>query len=205
MFPVFKLVSLAIRLFSRPAVELMKRFHNSRVSRHSRFSKFLIWLGNWQYHCKIHMDKYLLNMRTDSDMFLQGLKNEVALEKGIHFFYESLFYTVVINAATLETYWIMKENKANRKKQEDKIQKSSDELDRIIQMADDIIQEDENLQLSFDRNLSEASKVVQTVNKLSAEIIERERKLAENLLARKMDHSLMIQDQTELLKRSRGA
>jgi Optic atrophy 3 protein (OPA3) len=200
MFPVFKLVSLAVRLFSRPAVELMKRIHNSRVSRHSRFSKFLIWLGNKQYHWKIHMDKYLLNIRTDQDMFLQGLKNEVALEKGIHFFYESLFYMVVINAATLETYWIMKETKANRKKQEERIQKSSDELDRIIQMADDIIHEDVILQLSFDRNLSEASKVVHTVNKLSTQIMEREKGMAANLMARKKEHLHIKQEQSELLK-----
>ena len=203
MFPVFKLVSLAVRLFSRPAVELMKRVHNSRVSRHSKFSKFLIWLGNKQYHWKILIDKYLLNIRTDHDMFLQGLKTEVALEKGIHFFYESLFYTVVINAATLEAYWIMKENKSNRKRQEEKIQKNSDELDRIMQMADDIIHEDELLQLSFDRNLSEASKVVDTVSKLSSQIINREKSIAQNFADERLSQPLMLGDQTEQLKRSR--
>ena len=110
MLPIFRFASLAIRLFSRPTVEFMKKIHNSRVSPDSAFSKQLLKLGNFQYKIKVKLDKYLMNIRSDDDMFMMGLKKGIALERGIHFFYESIFYVAVIGAAVFEGYRIAYHN-----------------------------------------------------------------------------------------------
>lgn len=177
MFPIFKFASLLVRLFSRPAVELMKWAHNNRVHPESRFSEMLRRLGNFQYRFKVRLDKKILNIRTDPEIFLKPLKDEVALEKGIHFFYETLFYTLVIGAASYEGWRISKEAKEDRERKQRKIEEMSARLDSLIESADELIQEDQQTQRSFVVSLSDSAHLLETILTRTDEIVSHERRL----------------------------
>jgi hypothetical protein len=43
-----------------------------------------------------------MNIKTDFDMFMKPLNDEIALERGIEFFYEVVFYAVIIMICSYE-------------------------------------------------------------------------------------------------------
>lgn len=177
MYPIFKFLNLAFRLFSRPTVEFMKRVHRRRVSPTSMFSYLLIKLGNLQYKVKVKMDKKLMNIRTDDDMFMRGLKPTIALEQGIHFFYESMFYTFVIGAALLESYKIVVHNRDNNKKNEAKLTRISADLDNLIEAAEQLITENQDRQTHLELKLDDTAVLIQDVLRHTEGILHREKKL----------------------------
>lgn len=177
MYPIFKFLNLAFRLFSRPTVEFMKRVHRRRVSPESWFSFLLIKLGNLQYKIKVKLDKKIMNIRTDDDMFMQGLKPAIALERGIHFFYESLFYTFVIGAAMLEGYKITQHNMENSRRNKKKLSRISADLDKLIEAAEELIQEHKDRQTDLESKLDSTASLIEDIFKHTEGILERERKL----------------------------
>ena len=198
MYPIFKFVSLAIRLFSRPAIELMKKIHNNRVSADSWISYLLIKLGNVQYKIKVRLDKKLMNIRTDDDMFLAGLKPEVAREKGIHFFYETLFYTVVIGAATWEGYHIAQTNKEINKNNKMKLIRISADLDKLIEAAEELIHENEVKQEGLSKNLESTSQLLENVMHHTEGILNRERKLHDFVAQATLSQERILEDLKEI-------
>ena len=43
-----------------------------------------------------------MHIKTDFDMFMKPLNDEIALEKGIEFFYEIIFYIIIIAICSYE-------------------------------------------------------------------------------------------------------
>jgi hypothetical protein len=198
MYPIFKFLNLAFRLFSRPSVEFMKRVHWRRVSPNSSFSHFLIRLGNAQYKFKVHMDKRLMNIRTDDDMFMRGLKASIALERGIHFFYESLFYTFVIGAALLEGYKIAVHNYETSRRNEAKLNRISADLDKLIDAAEELILEHQDRQMHLELKLDSTSSLIEDVLKRTESIIEREKKLHEFIDQARESQNHILNDLREI-------
>ena len=104
MLPFFKVFSLVTRVFSRPVVNYIKTVHKNNFKNLTGVSKFLVVLGNKQYRIEVWMNRKLLNLKTDSDMFMKPLSTEIALEKGIEFFYEVFFYSLIIGVTCYELY-----------------------------------------------------------------------------------------------------
>lgn len=59
-----------------------------------------------------------MHIKTDFDMFMKPLNDEIALEKGIEFFYEIIFYCIIIAICTYEI--TINYYKGVKKKAEDK-------------------------------------------------------------------------------------
>ena len=105
MIPLYKLFAVTARLFTKPLVTIFKRRHKAAGrSKDSLLEKLFIFLGNREYKFDLWMNRRLLNIEEDGDMFTKPLNVEVALEKGIEFFYEILIYTLLILITTLSSY-----------------------------------------------------------------------------------------------------
>lgn len=76
-------------------------------------------LGNW--HEK--MDKLISQkaLGIKSDYAFKPLHSELAIERGINFFYELLFYVAILVISLFELNKVSKESKAKSKKQLDSI------------------------------------------------------------------------------------
>lgn len=104
MLPVFKVFSLVVRVFSRPVVNYIKSIHKSNFKNLTGVSKLLVRMGNRYHITEVWMNRKILGLKTDSDMFTKPLSPEIALEKGIELFYEVFFYSLIIGVACFELY-----------------------------------------------------------------------------------------------------
>lgn len=123
------------------------------------------------------MDKYLMNIRTDDDMFMMGLKRGIALERGIHFFYETIFYTAVITAAIWEGYRIAQHYKEENRQNKQKLMQISLQLDSLIADADQVLKEDDQMKQYFEKNLSGTGELLTEMLNHTEAILQRERRL----------------------------
>lgn len=201
MYPIFKLVSLTVRLFSRPAIELMKRVHYSQLSRTTWLNYLLQRLGNLQYSLRVKLDKRIKNIRSDDELFCLGLQRDVALEKGIHFFYETLFYTLVIGAALYEGYRILEGNKERNKNNIEKLEKISADLDKLIEVAEELIHESEEKKVALEIKLSNTRNLLDNVFLHTEQILERERKLHAFVESASVAQERILQDLKEIESR----
>jgi uncharacterized protein YlxW (UPF0749 family) len=158
----------------------------------------LIKLGNLQYKLKVKMDKKLMNIRTDDDMFMQGLKPVIALERGIHFFYESLFYTFVIGAAVWEGYNITQQNRENRKRNKIKLARISADLDKLIEAAQELINEHQERNEHLENKLESTTTLIEDVLRHTEGILERERKLHEYIDQAREAQKHILEDLLEI-------
>lgn len=103
MFPLFKVLTLLIKVFSRPAVNYTKKFQMVHITDEKKRSReFFIYLGNRFHIIESKINRKLLNISDVSDLKIKKLNNEAALEKGIDYFYEILFYVVLLTVPLIE-------------------------------------------------------------------------------------------------------
>ncbi len=100
MFPFQKIFTLLIRTFSRPMLGYVKRKQIERPA--SRFASFFVGLGR-RAHTLEHWVNHRI-LKTAKKRQVSELKDEVLLEKGIEFFYEWLFYLIVLGLPFYELY-----------------------------------------------------------------------------------------------------
>jgi Optic atrophy 3 protein (OPA3) len=96
MLPILKVLTLIFKVFSKPMITYTKKYHMARKNNHSNFSKsFLIYFGN-----KWHMIETMINRRflniSQSDFVIKELSPNDALEKGLEYTYEIIFYFILI-------------------------------------------------------------------------------------------------------------
>lgn len=200
-FPVLRFASLAVRLFSRPVIEMMKTVHYQRVKPNSKFNDHLIKLGNFHFRQKVKIDKFLLNIGKDDELFLSGLNKRVALEKGINFFYESLFYVVVIGATTWEGFHAvtqMRLREAENKKEIDRLNKN---LDDLIEESDEMIKTQEGIIKQFEADSLKAIECAENMIPYSQPILQREDRLHEFIELGNRKQKRLVKELNALRKR----
>jgi optic atrophy 3 protein len=69
-------------------------------------------MGNKYHYYDTLITRKFMKIQTDSDMFIKALNDDVAVEKGIEFFYEIIFYSIVIGLPLYEMYRASAESKA---------------------------------------------------------------------------------------------
>ena len=103
MIPLYKLFVVTGRLFAKPILTIIKKRHKSTNQTSTGwFAKFFILLGNREHKIDLWLNRKILSIGDDADMFVKPLNNEVALEKGIEFFYECLVYFIIIALTVYE-------------------------------------------------------------------------------------------------------
>ena len=120
MIPLYKLFAVTARLFTKPLVTILKKRHKSGgVSKNSLLERLFIFLGNREYKMDLWMNRKLLNIDDDGDMFVKSLNKDVALEKGIEFFYEILIYSCLILITLIELRKYSNDQDKKKKKDEE--------------------------------------------------------------------------------------
>jgi len=117
MLPFIKVFSLVVRAFSRPLVNYTKRYHaNNKHNLHRFIRVFFIRLGNYYNRMETKINKKFLKIEIADDVFIKPLSDDVALDKGVEFFYEIFFYSIILSLPLYEMY---AQQVGNQKKQED--------------------------------------------------------------------------------------
>lgn len=125
MLPLFKVVSLIVRVFSRPLISYTKKYHIGRKNdSHELLRRFFMALGNYYNIMETKINKKFLKINTADEIFIKPLSEDVAVEKGVEFFYEVLLYGIMISLPLYEM-WSAQES-ANKKAKE-----LSDRLNKI--------------------------------------------------------------------------
>ena len=95
MIPFYKLLSLLIRVFSRPLINYTKKIHlNNNSGEQEILRTIFIRCGNFYHRWETKINKKFLKI--ESNFANKPLNDELALEKGIEFSYELIFYAIVI-------------------------------------------------------------------------------------------------------------
>jgi hypothetical protein len=82
MLPLYKLYSLLLRVFSRPLINLTKRYHATNEIKSDRIRRFFHRLGNWFHSFETRINRRYL--KTDaSKISVKSLAEPAAVEKGI--------------------------------------------------------------------------------------------------------------------------
>ncbi len=103
MIPLYKLFVVTGRLFAKPILTMIKKRHKSTKELNQGFlTKFFILLGNREHKIDLWLNRKILALGDDADMFVKPLNNDVAIEKGIEFFYECLVYFIIISLTIYE-------------------------------------------------------------------------------------------------------
>lgn len=101
MIPFYKAFSLFMRVFSRPLIAYTKKYHSNNTSSVLVRLAF-IRLGNFYHRIEAKINRKFLNI--NSEFAFMPLNEELAVEKGIEFFYEIVFYSIVIGLPVYEMY-----------------------------------------------------------------------------------------------------
>ncbi len=165
MLPFIKVFSLIVRAFSRPLINYTKRYHNSNRSNiHQYLKAFFIRLGNFYNRQETRINKKFLKIEIADDVFIKPLSDDVALDKGVEFFYEIFFYSIVLSLPLYEM-WIQQES--NNKKAED-LKNKLEHLDNEVKLL-------HSKELEFDQKLENQilnlESLVQKNEKNTGEII----------------------------------
>lgn len=81
--PIYKVISLVIRVFSKPVVNYMKQTHikNNTSGPNSKFRQAFIYLGNTYHKGEAFINRKF--MKIESQYAHKPLNDELAVEKGI--------------------------------------------------------------------------------------------------------------------------
>lgn len=114
--PLFKIGSLVVRVLTRPMINLTKKYHLTNAMLGGAFARRqFIKLGNYQNFLEYKINRKFLSLKNKDEVGPRALHDEIALEKGIEFFYELLVYMILI---LLPTYEIIKAHNASIEKAE---------------------------------------------------------------------------------------
>lgn len=106
MIPLFKIVSLIIRLFTKPMTNYIKASLKAGGVKRPRSEKALVFLGQYYHRLNIKITRSLSNM--GSTDYIKPLNDEKAMESGAEFIGEILTY------GTLLTWGLYEVNKLGR-------------------------------------------------------------------------------------------
>lgn len=175
MLPFFKVFSLLIRAFSKPLIAYTKKHHsNNKHSFHRFLRGFFMRLGNTYNIMETKVNKKFLKIEVAEDLFIKPLSEDVAVDKGVEFFYEIIFYSIIL---CLPLYEMWKQQESNQKKSDD-LNKRLSNLDNEIlslkgretEQREILTNKIENLESLIIKNDKNASDVLAEMNKLKFEI-----------------------------------
>ena len=142
MIPLYKLFVVSGRLFAKPIVNLIKKRHKSNTDlSKSLQGSFFIRMGKLEHKTDLWMNRKILSIRGDDDLFVKPLNNEVALEKGVEFFYEILIYGVILGLTLYELNRTSNASKETKLKLDNKVQQLEDNVDKLLKHNDELTRE----------------------------------------------------------------
>lgn len=106
MIPLFKVVSLVIRMFTRPVSNYLKNSLKYKHDHHPYIKLQILNLGQFYHRIQIKIQRRLMNL-SSNDSYVKPLSDDKALESGAEFIGEIIAY------GTLFVWGIYEINKYN--------------------------------------------------------------------------------------------
>ena len=116
MIPLFKVVSLIIRMFTRPVTNHLKNSLKHKHDHHPYFKLQILNLGQFYHRIQIKIQRRLMNI-SSSDSYVKPLPDDKALESGAEFIGEFLAYGTLFIWGIYEINKFSEEGKAKENKQ----------------------------------------------------------------------------------------
>ena len=141
MLPLLKILTVLFKVFSKPMINHTKKYHIARNKRQLKptYSKmFFVSFGNYIHIFESKVNRKFLNISDDIPFKMKTLKDEDALEKGLEYFYEIVFYTFLIILPLFEMYRANKDAKVKSLEISKKLQNIET---KIIDTKDSFIDE----------------------------------------------------------------
>lgn len=114
MIPLYKLLSLLLRVFSRPLINLTKRYHANNQIKNDWVRRQFYTMGIWFHKIENKINRRYLKM--DPATTAKPMAEPQAIDKGIEFFYEILFYLIAVGFPMYEVYRQVVDTKAKETK-----------------------------------------------------------------------------------------
>ena len=175
--PFSKFIALGIRVFSFPVIEGLKKAQKVDPNRNQRITQFFIWVGNKHYRIENKLNRHLMKIKTEEMMFEKPLTDDIALERGINWFYSFFFYFFIISFICSQVAFNYYRTLEHREVEEKM-------LLEMLRNAEDSISEVERVDRAYRDKLTDLRKEVEDANRTldrilcsGGRVIESERRL----------------------------
>lgn len=180
MLPFIKLFSLVVKVFSKPLINYTRKIHSTRKGEHSGgIRSFFLFLGNRYHKFETYVNRKFLNLSSGDEFFVKPLNDEVAIDKGIEFFYELIFYLIIIALPIYEM------NKSHTESAE----KSKKLNDRIGNIENQIVEVSKNYKEKVKRIEEENEACKSKLLEYEGKVIELEKEIEKAYIMNKFNVS----------------
>lgn len=121
--PFYRVGSLMGRVFTRPVISYFKSIHLANTEGPFKiFSNEFIKFGHFYHNFEIYLnDRFKVDKTTES---LDLLSDQLALEKGIDFFYEIVIYSLLIFFSLIEVELLYRKGNERKSVNSERLRKS---------------------------------------------------------------------------------
>eukprot|EP01017_Pseudomicrothorax_dubius_P027495 TRINITY_DN3176_c0_g1_i2.p1 TRINITY_DN3176_c0_g1~~TRINITY_DN3176_c0_g1_i2.p1 ORF type:complete len:218 (-),score=52.93 TRINITY_DN3176_c0_g1_i2:63-716(-) len=141
MLPLLKVFSLVIRVFCRPLINYTKNYHKGGGVTSVRMRLFFIWLGNYHHRLEYRINRRFLKLSDNSDVYIKPLNEDIAIEKGVEFFYEILAYGLLLIIPGYEMYTGWVSDVAKTEKLEKRLKKMEEGVEGAQKTAEELYEQ----------------------------------------------------------------
>eukprot|EP01016_Furgasonia_blochmanni_P026484 TRINITY_DN2811_c0_g1_i1.p1 TRINITY_DN2811_c0_g1~~TRINITY_DN2811_c0_g1_i1.p1 ORF type:complete len:242 (-),score=45.97 TRINITY_DN2811_c0_g1_i1:123-848(-) len=201
VLPLIKVASLFLKVFTKPLVNYTKRYHMGSRGTHDFFMrKFFIRLGQAFNRYEVRINRRYLKIKNDEDFSIKLLNDEVAIQKGVEFFYELVVYGVLVAIPIWEMQYdsnAAAEKAALERARVDSIQASIKKTKVMLQDHFDIsAMKVENMESRYTLKHTKLGKEVNRVESMIESLDHRTKKMHETQL----EISALLDDMNQVLK-----
>ena len=165
MIPIFKLVSLIIRLFTKPFSNYLKTSIKSGKIHRPFFRGGILYLGQKYHQINIRITRNLNNMG-GTDTYVKPLSDDKALDSGAEFLGEIIAYGTLFVWGVYEVNKLSMDTKAKEKAVNDKIASAHAQI--------------EGVQADYQKLMNEVEQIRHSLEKQNEKQQAEEKKLTED-------------------------
>lgn len=139
MIPLYKLLSLLLRVFSRPLINLTKRYHANNELKNDWIRRQFFKLGVWFHRFETKINRRYLKMNANNTT-VKPISEAQSIDKGIEFFYEILFYSIAIGFPMYQLYRQVTDSKGKDQKLSLRVKKLEGNVNLLSEGAQKVCQ-----------------------------------------------------------------
>lgn len=126
MLPLLKILTVLFKVFSKPLINYAKKSHINRKNfqkSKSFSSRLYISFGNRINIFESKINRKFLNISNEIPLKIKPLKDEDALEKGLEYFYEIVFYLILLMLPAYEMHKSLQNSKIKSTELKNRLEK----------------------------------------------------------------------------------
>ncbi len=132
MFPFYKLFTYSVKTLAKPFASFISAQSKTLINKKSRFASVFSSIGNSQNRLEMMLNKRILGIETDMEMFYQALNDDIAIEKGVESVIKYILYAFLFTITILEYNRYAKDKEISFKKERAKFLQIEHNLEELI-------------------------------------------------------------------------